>query len=316
MGRKIFENKKMILLVTESNDKSIDNVIEWLYCYNKKCIRTNVDSDFISYKFEINNANCSNSFSDYVVWNRRGYLPLFPNHLRRTIWSDYLKKEQIPILASIENNNTFYGSYIDEVNNNKIHNLQLASSCGLRIPETIVTNNKLDLIDFFKTHKRYITKSLFQSPFIEDDNYFYTGSGTIFIESDSVPDFFASSIVQEYIEKEIEIRIFYFKNNIYSMAIFSQNDEQTKTDFRNYNENKPNRMVPFNLKSEILSKIKRFIKIIKATTGSIDLIITPNEEYYFLENNPMGQYHWLSESCNYYIDKDIAEILANTHNNE
>ena len=47
------------------------------------------------------------------------------------------------------------------------------------------------------------------------------------------------------------------------------------------NENKPNRMVPFNLKSEILSKIKRFIKIIKATTGSLNLIITPNEEYYF-----------------------------------
>jgi hypothetical protein len=314
MGRKIFENQKMILIVTESNDKSVDNVIEWLYYYRKEYKRTNVDSDFISFKFEINNNNCYNSFVDYNVWNRRGYPPLFPNHLRKTIWSDYLKKEQIPILACIEINNNFYGSYLDEFNNNKIYNLQLASTCGLKIPETIVTNNKIDLISFIRKNTKYITKSLYQSPFMEDDKYFYSGSGTSFVEFKSIPDFFASSIVQEYIEKEIEIRIFYFDNNIYSMAIFSQYDELTKTDFRNYNESKPNRMVPFNLKNEILVKINKFIKKISATTGSIDLIITPYEEYYFLENNPMGQYHWLSENCNYYIDKKIAEILTNINN--
>jgi hypothetical protein len=39
---------------------------------------------------------------------------------------------------------------------------------------------------------------------MEDDKYFYSGSGTSFVEFKSIPDFFASSIVQEYIEKEIE----------------------------------------------------------------------------------------------------------------
>jgi hypothetical protein len=46
-------------------------------------------------------------------------------------------------------------------------------------------------------------------------------------------------------------------------------------------------------------------------TGSIDLILTPNGEYFFLEINPMGQYDWLSKNCNYYIEKDIAEMLIN-----
>jgi|GEM_PF-2184302 hypothetical protein len=36
-----------------------------------------------------------------------------------------------------------------------------------------------------------------------------------------------------------EIRSFVLENKIYSMAIFSQLDSQTATDFRQYNETKP-----------------------------------------------------------------------------
>jgi hypothetical protein len=42
--------------------------------------------------------------------------------------------------------------------------------------------------------------------------------------------------------------------------------------------------------------------------GSIDLIFNENG-FYFLENNPQGQYEWLSENCNYYVDRYIAEQL-------
>ena len=44
-------------------------------------------------------------------------------------------------------------------------------------------------------------------------------------------------------------------------------------------------------------------------TGSIDLIYSLSNEYVFLEVNPQGQFDWLSKNCNYYIEKDIAELL-------
>ena len=81
------------------------------------------------------------------------------------------------------------------------------------------------------------------------------------------------------------------------MAIFSQNDDKTKIDYRNYNDEIPNRCVPFILPEKVLDKIKQFVKISHHNTGSIDMIYSESEEYYFLEINPMGQFDWLSETA-------------------
>jgi len=44
-------------------------------------------------------------------------------------------------------------------------------------------------------------------------------------------------------------------------------------------------------------------------SGSIDMILTPEDEYVFLEVNPVGQFQWVAEHCNYPINQKIAEYL-------
>jgi len=44
-------------------------------------------------------------------------------------------------------------------------------------------------------------------------------------------------------------------------------------------------------------------------SGSIDILVTPNNEYVFLEVNPVGQFGMVSQPCNYYLEKRIAERL-------
>lgn len=96
------------------------------------------------------------------------------------------------------------------------------------------------------------------------------------------------------------------------MAIFSQNDNKTSVDFRNYNLKKPNRVVPYKLPSYIENKLLKFAKSADLDTGSFDLIVTKKEkEYVFLEVNPYGQFGWLSKNCNYYLEKLIAEYFEN-----
>ena len=95
------------------------------------------------------------------------------------------------------------------------------------------------------------------------------------------------------------------------MAIFSQLDEMTRYDYRNYNRIKPNRDVPFKLNLEIENKLSEFMKRSDLETGSIDIILTPQGEYYFLEVNPTGQFGWVSVDCNYYIEREIALNLIN-----
>ena len=43
--------------------------------------------------------------------------------------------------------------------------------------------------------------------------------------------------------------------------------------------------------------------------GAIDLILTPEDEYYFLEINAAGEYFWLDKLCDNQISKQIAGVL-------
>jgi D-alanine-D-alanine ligase-like ATP-grasp enzyme len=90
------------------------------------------------------------------------------------------------------------------------------------------------------------------------------------------------------------------------MAIFSQNDEQTKIDFRKYNHLKPNRNVPFMLPPEIEKKLIQLSKKIGVNCGSIDMIVTSNNDFVFLEINPIGQFGMVSTPCNYVLNEKIA----------
>ena len=120
---------------------------------------------------------------------------------------------------------------------------------------------------------------------------------------------FFITFFQDKIDKEFEIRTFYLNGKCYSMAIFSQNDERTKTDFRKYNLEKPNRNVPYNLSSCIEEKIKLLMQALDLNCGSLDFLKGKDGKFYFLEVNTIGQFLGLSHTCNYSLDKKIADYL-------
>lgn len=93
------------------------------------------------------------------------------------------------------------------------------------------------------------------------------------------------------------------------MSIFSQNNNKTKIDFRNYDFKKPNRMVPYRIDETLKQKLTSLMKEVCLNMGSIDLLKSKNGKIYFLEINPVGQYGFVSESCNYNIDREIAKFL-------
>ena len=94
------------------------------------------------------------------------------------------------------------------------------------------------------------------------------------------------------------------------MAIFSQEIRTNKVDFRKYSKEIPNRYVPYDLPKTISMKLKRLMDNLKLNSGSIDLVYTKDEDYYFLEVNPVGQFAMVSEPCNYYLEKIVAQKLS------
>ena len=75
------------------------------------------------------------------------------------------------------------------------------------------------------------------------------------------------------------------------------------------NYHKIYRNVTFQLPLEVEQKIEQFMQLAKLNTGSIDVILTPDNQFVFLEVNPAGQFDWLSKSCNYYVEEAIAKEL-------
>lgn len=198
----------------------------------------------------------------------------------------------------------------------KLQQLDLAKKCGLFIPQTIITNNKQILQKFKDKFISIITKPIGDGTFLMLDENKYVAYTSILLQKDidELPDTFFPSLFQEQIEKDFEIRVFYLEKELYSMAIFSQADNQTSVDFRRFNNVRPNRNIPILLPEAIALKIKTFMRKANLNSGSIDLIRTKTGEYVFLEVNPVGQYSMVDLPCNYGLNKLIANYLIKHDN--
>jgi len=184
---------------------------------------------------------------------------------------------------------------------------------GFEIPPTFVTRKKEKLYSFQANHGNIITKAIQESLFFINNNSVYSNYTEEITDNSisSIEKEFFPSLFQKKLDKKYELRIFYLKGKCYSMAIFSQEDDKTSVDFRKYNKEKPNRNIPYKLPLKIERKINNFMSLVRLDTGSIDLVVTKDNKYVFLEVNPVGQYDMVTKPCNYYLDKEIALSLVN-----
>ncbi len=317
--------QKFILIYTSDSDQSTSEVIDWLIHYKKHFVRINYEKGInikaisvnentdIAFFYEDKSYNTS---SVEVFWYRKGEVLINtnvkPNRNYNLNW--YLQEElnSIKFFFKVVLDKKTNINYIINNDVNKLLQLTTASSLGLIIPDTIITNNINDLSKFLKKQKSIITKSI-QVPYsFSDDKNGYTLMTNDFdkCDIDSGNSNFFYTKFQKKIIKKYEIRIFYLHGNFYSMAIFSQNNFKTQTDFRNYDTQKPNRRVPYNLPKNISKKLIELMKKLNLNSGSIDMIVDSNDIYYFLEVNPVGQFGMVSKPCNYYIEKIIADNLS------
>lgn len=310
----------MVYIFSEKSDPITDLVTEWLVNNNTDFKRFN-DDDFIENSYLL-----SKNEAVTKVWQYRGTFKVIPdslydNYPNKKSILDYLQKEirefnvYLEYILKRNLKSNYVGSFTKEVfANNKLINLDIAESVGLQVPITLVTNSKVEFVSFLKKHEKIISKDL-RAPVkinIGDKRMVSNGVELVTKEMiDGLSHVFAPIFAQKYVEKKYEIRVFIFSKQLYAMAIFSQKDAKTSIDYRNHHKKQPNRCVPVLLPKHIEDKLWKFMEIADLNTGSIDIIVTPTNEYIFLEINPMGQFHWLTRNCNYHIEKNIAHFLTN-----
>lgn len=301
----------MILIISNNNERTTNKIIKWLLEMKKEFIRIHEDEIFeiaVENKKILLRSSRSSFFLDEIasVWYRRGRLkikrlryenPSVNAHMNEVQhWlEDYVRA----ILESKKHINKESNSDI-----NKLLVLEEAKKIGLEIPEYYLADNT-DQVSLNKT----IIKTIGGNPILDDidkdlNGIMYTST----VHKREKAKFFIT-FFQDKIDKEFEIRTFYLNGKCYSMAIFSQNDKQTQTDFRKYNLEKPNRTIPYKLTFDIEEKIHLLMHALDLNCGSLDFIKGKDGKFYFLEINTIGQFLGLSHTCNYSLDKEIADYL-------
>ncbi|WP_449401466.1 grasp-with-spasm system ATP-grasp peptide maturase [Chryseobacterium wanjuense] len=300
----------MILIISNNNDRTTTEVIKWLSLMKKKFIRIHEDETFdikVDKKRIYLESQRNKFYLDKItsVWYRRGGLkfkhliynnPSIDIHMNEVQhWlEDYVRKT----LENKKHINKESNSHI-----NKLLVLEQAQKTGLDVPAYFLAENTNDIILHKTIVKPIAGNAILNSITKDSDGIMYTS----IVEQHENESFFIS-FFQEKIEKNFEIRSFYLNGKIWSMAIFSQNDDQTKTDFRKYNNKKPNRNVPYKLPDTIEEKIHSLMLSLDLNCGSLDFIKS-NDTYYFLEINTIGQFGNVSAICNYSLEKEIANYL-------
>lgn len=228
----------------------------------------------------------------------------------------YLNEESIKLLNYLhyitKDNCYWLNSPQDLDSNNKLIQPLIAQGAGLKVAQQQIVSKKSELLKIINEGKLFITKSFGTAIYANSDDDVLFFAYTQMVDDAllaKTPETFFPSLLQQYIEKEFEIRTFYLDGECYSMAIFSQENDKTKVDFRHYDNVLPNRNEPVRLPEAIEEKLRRFAVAYNTNCGSFDLIQDKTGQIYFLEFNSLGQFGMVSQPCGYMLEKRIAQLL-------
>lgn len=307
----------MIIIFSINNDYSTSRVINWLINMNKKFIRINENTEvkLISLKeddFVISIDGKSISSKEITkIWYRRGDIN-FSKIFSKKLINKYLDSENESltqyfryVLDKKASTNNFRTRDI-----NKLYVLDLCNRFNILAPNFMVTGNKDILRDFYNEEKSIISKPI-DAPFsiFDAGNSIHLSYTSEITQEDiqRLPNEFVPTFFQRNIIKDYEIRCFYLNGSFYAMAIFSQNNNKTNVDFRNYDFAKPNRVTPYQFPGTYERKIKKMLDAIGLNCASFDVVFSKEDhQYYFLDLNPIGQFGMVSYPCNYNLEKEIA----------
>jgi len=296
---------KKILIVTCSYDRTVDYMIE-KYKTITEFFRFNVDK-FSDYRIIITDSYWEiiygfTRISQENILSIYYRKPAFPDtsdfdlEYRRIINSDILS-----IVDGIVN--SFSGVVLTKPlilrqTENKIFQLIYAQKNAILTPKSFICNNSF----FENINNPRVIKPISIGK-IATENGISVIQTNIMHEIDEYDDIELTPIyVQEYVEKDYEVRITVVDDEFYAVKIISDN-------LIDWRAGDNNRYELIDTPSEIKKCIKKMMRDFKLRFGAVDYVVDKSGKWYFLEINPNGQWQWLECNLNLTISGSIINLL-------
>lgn len=318
----------MILILSDINDAHADAVQQELSFHSEGFIRFNLNKSALINTYVQYDSNGEwlirtpdNIFSISSissVWNRRTYVELLleeslDDSADFKIWKNEWNKTLLGLYSSIADKpwlNFYRNSQLAE---NKYIQMRLAKKLGFIMPKIIVSNEKDKLIRFASEHE-YVALKLMHQDFYKSNTDGFLG---MYVNKLTVKDFDNFQTVgenpialQSYIHKSYEARYTVVGNDHFVCKIDSQASSIANSDWRRYDlAHTPHSIIepPMKIKKQVTNLMKE----LNLNYGALDFIIDKNENWIFLEINPMGQYLWIEHLTGLKISHAIAKWLIN-----
>ena len=304
--------KKKILIVTSSIDCTVDYLIE-KYSSRLEFFRLNVD--FLG-KYEVSIGSeagwcvLDKEKNEYIrkddifsIYYRK---PMFPDLKEyEKAYHQMIQSDIYAIIAGIVN--SFEGKvlskpYLLRKAENKVDQIIFAQKNNWIIPKSFIGNRTVSQMEYLQ--KKSIIKPLTTGK-VYNDKVCEIYQTNIFTSPESSIDL-TPIYLQEYIDKQYEVRLTIMNQIFFTVRI----DTKNKVDWRKDYENHVYSLIDCPI--DIQQKCLEMLSYYKLKFGAFDFIVTPNNEWVFLELNPNGQWLWLEKALNINISKEIINFLEET----
>ena len=317
-----------VLIVTNKTDITADLVVLEFQRRGTKYARFNTEE--FPQKVELAWELSQHGLSGYVrlpnielalqdvksVWYRRPSSPHIADSVRAPSLRDFAYRESQEALAGLWRTLTcFWMSSPDAINSAsyKPRQLQIAHALGFNVPRTLISNSPEAVKQFELVSKQIIAKPLFSGT-LESAGESRVVFTTLLTTSDLIAREtirLAPSIFQEYIHKDIELRVTVVGSRVFAASINSQEINDATYDWRRAS---PGSLCfqTYKLPTTVSDKCERLVAKLGLAFATIDMVKTPAGDYVFLELNPNGQWGWLENPTGDPYTSTIANLLENS----
>jgi MvdD family ATP-grasp ribosomal peptide maturase len=322
-------NNKILIITHTEDNFSIEKVTEYIEKNGFEVIRFDVDlyplQNKLSTIFEngswvsiLETPETKYRLDDIAaVWYRRAY------NIGRGLKEELDAKFYGAAMGEIRN--TLFG-FLESIDayslgkpgvyrrlDSKEEQLKIADKIGLKIPETCLTNNPEEARQFIIKHKNVVAKM--QTGFAIYEDGVESVVFTNVIGEDKLEELdsllYCPMQFQKKIEKKKELRITVVGQDVYAFEIDSQQFEDAKVDWRKDGVNLIDKWVRTELPADVERKILELLNVYNVDYGAIDMIVSPEDDYYFIEINAAGEFFWLDNLTEEnLISKSIADVLC------
>jgi hypothetical protein len=227
------------------------------------------------------------------VWLRRTFFPTIPavfEESDRTIIERECRKMRESFLELLCSDALWVNS-LHGHNAGKPAQLVAALRCGFETPPTLVSNEPAEIMAFVQGAPGHVIYKTFNGLVPTT-----VVTGAMLAEPEILR--WTPGIYQHYIAKDHELRVTMVGRRCFAVRIGSQGTVRGQIDWREAQRSpggQPSDLIlePVQLPPRVERRCRRLLRSLGLAYGAIDLIVTPQGEYVFLEVNPAGQFLWI-----------------------